>query len=176
VTRRLLALGALGALAAGALLHVLGHPTAGGAVWAASTAVILVPLSISVAGSLFRRDVGVDAIALVAIASALAFGQYLAGAVIALMLARRQCPRGVCDATGRERVDTPARADAPRGASSPPTPRSRRCPSKRFAPATSVVIRAGEVVAVDGVVATAGAVLDAVGAHRRAVAREADGR
>ena len=34
-----------------------------------------------------HRDVGVDAIALVAIAGALATGEYFAGAVIALMLA-----------------------------------------------------------------------------------------
>ena len=85
--RPLLALTSLAALAAGALLHVLGFPTAGSAVWAISTAVILGPLVASVARSLLRHDVGVDAIALVAIASALALGEYLAGAVVALMLA-----------------------------------------------------------------------------------------
>jgi cation transport ATPase len=37
--------------------------------------------------SLLRRDVGVDAIALVSMAGALALGEYLAGAVVALMLA-----------------------------------------------------------------------------------------
>ena len=45
------------------------------------------PLALSVLRSLLRRDVGVDAIALVAMAGALALGEYLAGAVIALMLA-----------------------------------------------------------------------------------------
>ena len=78
MTRRLLALGALGALAVGALLHVLGRAGLGNAVWAASTAAILLPLCWSVAMTLWRRDVGVDAIALVAIVSALALGQYLA--------------------------------------------------------------------------------------------------
>ena len=38
-------------------------------------------------GRLLRRDVGVDAIALVSMAGALALGEYLAGAVVALMLA-----------------------------------------------------------------------------------------
>ena len=55
--------------------------------WAAATALLLGPLAVSVLRSLLRRDVGVDAIALVAMAGALALGEYLAGAVIALMLA-----------------------------------------------------------------------------------------
>ena len=42
---------------------------------------------VSVVRSLLRRDVGVDAIALVSMAGALALGEYLAGAVVALMLA-----------------------------------------------------------------------------------------
>ena len=68
MTRRLLALGALGALAAGALLHVLHSARVGDAVWAGATAAILIPLCISVAKTLWRRDIGVDAIALIAIA------------------------------------------------------------------------------------------------------------
>ncbi len=55
--------------------------------WAATTAMLLVPLTFSVFRSLLRRDVGVDAIALVSMAGALALGEYLAGAVVALMLA-----------------------------------------------------------------------------------------
>lgn len=37
--------------------------------------------------ALLRRDLGVDMIALVAIGTALALGEYLAGGVVALMLA-----------------------------------------------------------------------------------------
>ena len=64
--RPLLALASLGALVAGALLHLAGLPGAGSIVWAASTTAILGPLVASVVRSLLRRDVGVDAIALVA--------------------------------------------------------------------------------------------------------------
>ena len=46
----------------------------------------LIPLTWSVLRTLMRGDVGVDAIALVAMVGALALGEYLAGAVIALML------------------------------------------------------------------------------------------
>ena len=64
----------------------LGEAAADG-FWAATTALLLVPLTISVVRSLLQRDVGVDAIALVSMAGALALGEYLAGAVVALMLA-----------------------------------------------------------------------------------------
>ena len=82
--RRLFALAAL----AGVLVGGVGpdrERQAADVVWATSTALMLVPLTWSVA--VWRRDVGVDAIALVAMASALATGEYLAGAVVAVMLA-----------------------------------------------------------------------------------------
>ena len=87
MSARLLALLALVGVVVGIVLHVLGVDAPAHLAWAATTALLLVPLTISVARSLLRRDVGVDAIALVAMAGALALGEYLAGAVIALMLA-----------------------------------------------------------------------------------------
>ena len=47
---------------------------------------VLVPLTVSVARTLRAGDVGVDAIALLAMAGALALGALLAGALLALML------------------------------------------------------------------------------------------
>ena len=87
MSNRLLAAGVLAAIGVGGLLHALSQPEAGDAVWAVATAVVLVPLAWSVARSLLRGDVGVDAIALVAMAASLALGEYLAGAVVGLMLA-----------------------------------------------------------------------------------------
>ena len=69
-----LAIAAL-ALVAGALLHLGGAGRAGDVAWAAGVAVVLVPLAVGVARSLLRGDVGVDAIALVAMAGALALGE-----------------------------------------------------------------------------------------------------
>ncbi len=74
------------ALIAGGGLVLAGEGAAGEAVWAAAIVVSLVPLTIDVLRSLLRRDPGVDAIALLAMAGALAMGQYLAGAVVGLML------------------------------------------------------------------------------------------
>ncbi|HEY8724319.1 MAG TPA: heavy metal translocating P-type ATPase [Gaiellaceae bacterium] len=159
MTQRLLALGALGALAAGALLHVLHSAGAGNAVWAASTAAILVPLCVSVARTLGHRDVGVDAIALIAIASALALGQYLAGAVIALMLAGGNALEEYATRrAGRELTHLLARM--PRIAHRRNGPAIEEVSVEDLRPGDVLVVRAGEVISVDGVVASLGAVLD----------------
>ena len=87
MTRRLLAACCLVAIAVGAILHLAGRSSAGDLVLAIGTAFVLVPLTWSVARSLARRDLGVDAIALIAIAGALVLEQWGAAAVVALMLA-----------------------------------------------------------------------------------------
>src|SRR6478672_9834128 len=156
--QRLLALAALAALAAGALLHAAGEPRAGSAVWAASTASILVPLVASVVRSLLRRDVGVDAIALVAIATALALGQYLAGAVVALMLAGGNALELYATRrAGRELTRLLART--PRVAHRRSGDAIEEVPVEDLRPGDVVIVRAGEVVPVDGVVASSAAVL-----------------
>lgn len=58
--------------------------------WAAAVVVALIPLSYTVARDLMHRKTGVDVIALLAMAGSLALHQYLAGAVIGLMLAGGQ--------------------------------------------------------------------------------------
>ena len=157
--RPLLALASLTALAVGALLHVVGVPGAGNAVWAVSTAAILVPLVVSVVRSLLRRDVGVDAIALVAIASALALGQFLAGAVVALMLAGGNALEFYATRrAGRELKHLlermPRIAHRRRGSA------IEEVPVGELRPGDVVVVRAGEVLPVDGSVASSVAVLD----------------
>jgi hypothetical protein len=74
LSHRIVALATLAGVSAGALLHVAGYGGIGSDVWAISTAAVLAPLALTVARSLARRDVGVDAIALIAIATALVLG------------------------------------------------------------------------------------------------------
>jgi heavy metal translocating P-type ATPase len=157
--RPLLALSSLGALVAGALLHLVGLPAAGSTVWAASTAAILGPLVVSVVRSLLRRDVGVDAIALVAIGSALALGQYLAGAVVALMLAGGNALEFYATRrAGRELTRLLERM--PRIAHRRSGAAIEEVPVEDVIVGDVVIVRAGEVVPVDGVVASSAAVLD----------------
>ena len=68
------------------MIHIFDPGDAGDKVWAVAIVLTLIPLSWSVLRSVMRGDVGVDAIALVAMVGALVLGEYLAGAVIALML------------------------------------------------------------------------------------------
>lgn len=60
---RLLPLLALSLIVAGGALQLAGLATAGDAVWAATVATMLVPLTVSIARTLAAGRVGVDAIA-----------------------------------------------------------------------------------------------------------------
>ncbi len=148
--RRLLALAALAGVLVGGVLRLLGDAGAADAVWAASTALMLVPLTWSVARTLWRRDVGVDAIALVAMASALATGEYLAGAVVAVMLAGGNALEEY--AAGRARRElTKLLERAPRIAHRRRGGAVEEVSVDGLLPGDIVVVRAGEVIPVDGV-------------------------
>jgi heavy metal translocating P-type ATPase len=159
VSNRLLAAGVLVAIGVGGLLHLLGTPSAGDAVWAIATTVVLVPLAASVGRSLLRGDVGVDAIALVAMAASLALGEYLAGAVVGLMLAGGNALEDA--AAGRARRELKALVGrAPRSASRRVGETVEEVPVDALAVGDIVVIRHGEVVPIDGLVLSEEAVLD----------------
>ncbi|QSB13062.1 heavy metal translocating P-type ATPase [Natronosporangium hydrolyticum] len=64
-----------------------GVPTGAEVLWAAATVVSLVPACYWVVRALRRGQTGVDAIAVLALAGSLAVGEYLAGAIVGLMLA-----------------------------------------------------------------------------------------
>lgn len=154
-----LAVAALSGVVAGGLLHVFGIDRPAHLVWAATTALLLVPLTLSVVRSLLRRDVGVDAIALVSMTGALVLGEYLAGAVVALMLAGGN---GLEErANGRARRELTALVErAPRVALMRRGGEFVEVPVEAVGRGDVVLVRAGEVVPVDGLVEGEEAVLD----------------
>jgi heavy metal translocating P-type ATPase len=160
MVRRLLAVGCLVVVAAGAILHLAGAPAAGDLVLALGSVLVLVPLTWSVARSLAHRDVGVDAIALLAIAGALALGQWGAAAVVALMLAGGNALEEA--AAGRARRELRALVErAPRVAHRiGPGGSVEELPVDRVMIGDSLVVRAGEIVPVDGVLTGAEALVD----------------
>ena len=86
--RSLLPLGiAIGLLLVGGLLHWLGRGATGDLLWIIVTAWGIALSLYSITRSLLRGRLGVDAIALLALVGAVAIGEYLAGAVISVMLA-----------------------------------------------------------------------------------------
>ena len=127
--------------------------------WAATTALLLVPLTISVVRSLLRRDVGVDAIALVSMAGALALGEYLAGAVVALMLAGGNALEERANRRAAREL-TALVERAPRTALMRRGEQLVEVPVEVVVPGDRVVVRAGEVVPVDGMVESEEAVVD----------------
>jgi heavy metal translocating P-type ATPase len=156
---RVVALTALVAVTTGVALSGFDRHRPADWLWAATTAMLLLPLSWSVLRSLLRRDVGVDAIALVSMAGALALGEYLAGAVIALMLAGGNALEE--SASRRARRELTALVErAPRSALVRRNDELVEVPVDEVATGEVVLVRAGEVVAVDGMVVSEEAIVD----------------
>lgn len=150
---------ALVAVLTGLVLATVGLGIAADVVWGAVTAALLVPLTWSVLRTLMRGDVGVDAIALLAMATALALGEFLAGAVVALMLSGGNALEAA--AGRRARADlTRLVARAPRTALLRTDGELREVPAERVRPGDQVLVRSGEIVPVDGRVDDEAAVLD----------------
>ena len=148
-----------GGLALGALFFLVGAHAAANALWAAVAVLGILPAAYWMADSLRRRHLGVDLIALLALIGALAVSEYLAGAVIATMLATgRALERWASRRADRELRGLLARA-----------PRSARCYAGKslitvavdeVRPGARLVVGPAEVVPVDGVLLSTNAVLD----------------
>ncbi|MBS1868818.1 MAG: heavy metal translocating P-type ATPase [Actinobacteria bacterium] len=149
----------LGTLAGG-VCHLAGAPAAGDALWVATIAGTLVPVTWSVARSLAHGDVGVDVIALLAMVAALVGDELLAGAVVAVMLLGGNALEAY--AAGRaERELTALLRRAPRIAHRRSDRTWEEVPVEAVVPGDVVLVRGGEVVPVDGTLASERAAIDA---------------
>ena len=152
--------GVAAALVCGGLAWLLGRHGTAHAIWGAALIVVGIPLTVSVARRIARGQPGADVIALLAIAGALALREFLAGAVIALMLAGGD----YLD----ERAFGRARRELGALASRAPVIAHRVQPggvlediaSERVEPGDMIVVKGGEVIPVDGIVLDHAAVLD----------------
>src|SRR5215831_5574473 len=148
-------------LVAGSVLHLAGAGAAGNMAWAA-TGVCGAGYALWAMGeALHHHRVGVDVIALLAVAGALAVGELLAAAVISVMLASGRALEAW--AAGRARRDLRVLLErAPRSA------RRYRDQDRTLetvgldvvAPGDLLLVAPGELVPVDGTVASGVAVLD----------------
>ncbi|MGZ5335654.1 MAG: heavy metal translocating P-type ATPase [Solirubrobacterales bacterium] len=148
------------ALALGGVVHLFEPGEAGDLIWAAAIVLTLIPLTWSVLRTLMRGDVGVDAIALVAMVGALALGEYLAGAVVALMLSGGNALEAAAGRRARREL-TALLERAPRIAHRRQGEKIEEVPVGEIVVGDRIVVRAGEVVPVDGAVQSDGAVIDA---------------
>ena len=151
-------------LTLGALLAGLGAGLAGAE--AVATGLLTVATLIGagtalawVVQSLRRRELGVDVVALLALAGALAVGELLAGAVVAVMLTGGRMLEKWAE--GRARRDLSALIDrAPRSASRYRDGAIASCPVDEVRRGDLLLVKPGEVVPVDGLVEKGAAVLD----------------
>ncbi len=153
----------LGLAGAGILLGLgatlLQRPEWAAGFWAAATVVGIVPLTAGVVLALRRGKVGVDIIALLAMAGALLLGQYAAGAVIALMLAGGQELEGLAGARARRELSALIER-APRMAHRESDGVLTTVKVEEIEPGDTLVVKPGEVISVDGVVMGSSAVVD----------------
>jgi cation transport ATPase len=157
-SRAFLALAVVG-LAVGGVLWAAGEHSAARVAWAATTIVGILPLAYSVAIHLLHRETGVDVIALLAMAGALAFGEYLAGAVIALMLSSGRSLEAFADARAHRELSSLLER-APRTVHRYAGDEIVSIPIGEVRPADVLLVKHGEVVPVDGFLVSEHGVLD----------------
>ncbi|MCJ8143695.1 heavy metal translocating P-type ATPase [Ancylobacter sp. A5.8] len=156
--RLLVAVAAAGLGAGGALIWQVGAEAAHLA-WALATVPVLLALFVQIAVALRRGDVGLDIVAALSMSAALAFGEPLAGNVVALMYAGGQLLESFAE--GRARREMTALLG--RVAFSAMVYRDgelRETPIAAVQPGDRLLIRQGEVLPVDGHIVEGIAVLD----------------
>ena len=149
----------LAALVAGGVLWFSGRHDLADMAWALGVLVALLPLSISVARDLIHRDTGVDLIALLAMTGSLVLDQYLAGAVIGLMLSGGQALEHYADSRARRELSA-LLSRAPHIVHRYEDGRLTEPDITSVKRGDLLLVKPGEIVPVDGVVATDSATLD----------------
>jgi heavy metal translocating P-type ATPase len=164
-------------LAVGAAAHLAGQATVGDGLWIIATAVSAIRLAIGIAIDLRAGSTGVDVIALLAMLGSIALGEYLAGAVIAVMYATGQTLERY--AHGRaERELKALLSRAPGTAHRYEAGELCDRPAEAIGAGDRLLVKPGEVVPVDGIVVAGPAALDesALTGESRIVVRDLDDR
>ncbi|GLP82778.1 heavy metal translocating P-type ATPase [Mycobacterium antarcticum] len=147
------------ALVAGGVAWLLGRTPVADGFWFAGTLVAVIPAIWWAVVGLRRGRVGVDVIAVLSLVGAIAVGEYLAGALVGLMLATGQ----TLDAAAERRATKDLRSLL---AHAPTTARRRTADGLEVIAGSAVMVNdlivmgPGEVVPVDGRITTGSAVLD----------------
>ncbi|KVZ49104.1 cation transporter [Burkholderia ubonensis] len=145
-------------LVAGLTLAMTGMGALARAMWLAGATPVLLALTVSIARAMIRRESGIDILAWLAIGLALALGEYLAAAVIGLMLVSGRALEQY--AQSRAQREMTALLDrAPHHAMRFENGAWRQVVLDVVSPGDRLLVRSGEFVPVDGVL-TAEAELD----------------
>jgi heavy metal translocating P-type ATPase len=154
-----LAMSIVGIAVGGILSWVGDDPEGADVAWAVTTAIGIVPIAGEVLRGMWRREPGVDLIAVLAMAGALALEEYLAGAVIAFMLSTGRSLEDFADARAhRELASLLARA--PRSAHRYVGDELESVRIEDVGVGDRLLVKKGEVVPVDGILGAETAVFD----------------
>ncbi|MGZ5354654.1 MAG: heavy metal translocating P-type ATPase, partial [Actinomycetota bacterium] len=157
----------------GAAFRLADARDAADVAWAVTTAVGILPIGWEVLRGILRREPGVDLIAVLAMVGALAFEEYLAGAVIAFMLASGRSLEDFADARAHRELSA-LLARAPRVAHRYVGETLESVGVEAVEPGDRLLVKQGEVVPVDGVLEAVTSVLDesALSGESRPIERE----
>jgi heavy metal translocating P-type ATPase len=153
-----LAIPAIG-LALGLLAQFLNFDHWSKWIWSGATTPVLLVLLIQIAQSLRRGEIGLDIVAAVSMTAALAFGEYLAAAIVALMYAGGQYLESFAEHRARREM-TALLARVPRSALRHRDAKLEEVDLDAIDPGDRLLIRQGDIVPVDGTVLQGLAVLD----------------
>ena len=146
-------------LAAGIVAYLSERSDLADLCWMFATVPVVAGLAISIVKDLLSGRFGVDAVALVSMSGALALGQPLAGAVVALMYSGGNVLEDI--AVARAAHDLRSLVDrAPRDAHRCVDSGIEEVPVGTVAVGDRLLVHAGEVVPVDGVVTSEIAIID----------------
>jgi heavy metal translocating P-type ATPase len=157
--RPVLASLAAAGIAAGFLVMLTGLGAWSGAIWAMVTIPVLLALLIEIITSLKRGDVGLDIVAALSMSAALAFGENLAAAIVALMYAGGQFLESYAERQARREM-TALLSRVPRTAVRHRDGRLEEVALDLVLPGDRLLVRQGDVLPVDGAVVEGVAVLD----------------
>ncbi|HUE85725.1 MAG TPA: heavy metal translocating P-type ATPase [Vicinamibacterales bacterium] len=150
---------ALAALLIGGIAWVNGLPAVAATAWTAGTAVVLLAQLVDIGLHLRRGQFGLDLIAALAMAGALALGESLAGIIVGVMFSGGEALEAYARRRARHEM-TALLGRLPRTATRYVEGALQEVDLTALAPGDCLLVRRGEVVAVDGTVATGAAVLD----------------
>jgi heavy metal translocating P-type ATPase len=154
-----LVLSLLGIVLGAVLRWGADEPDAANLVWGVTTAIGLVPIAWEVLSGIVHKQAGVDLIAVLAMVGALVLGEYLAGAVIAFMLATGRALEDFANVRAHRELSALLER-APRSAHRYVGSSLSSVPIADVEPGDRLLVKHGEVVPVDGFLASGNGVFD----------------
>ena len=150
---------ALAALSVGGIAWAIGQPAFATATWTAGTAAVLLVQMVDIVRHLRRGQFGLDLIAALAMAGALALGESLAGIIVGVMFSGGEALEAFARQRARREM-TALLGRLPRTATRYLDGGLQEVDLATLVPGDRLLVRRGEVVAVDGTVANGIAVID----------------